>query len=58
MQVLSGRQATELEEFDRHTYFEPYATSLRMGDIGYTNSKEKGVGIKANYNSSIAISIV
>lgn len=47
---LSGKPTT-LEEFDRTTYYEPYATSLRMGDIGYTNSKEKGVGIKASYNS-------
>ncbi|WP_260291165.1 glutamate--cysteine ligase [Sedimenticola hydrogenitrophicus] len=46
-----GDKPTDLLEFDRHTYYEPYATSLRMGDIGYTNSKEKGVGIKANYNS-------
>jgi len=43
--------STELQELDAFTYFEPYATSLRMGDIGYTNSKEKGVGVKANYNS-------
>ncbi len=47
---LGGRPTT-LQEFDRFTYYEPYATSLRMGDIGYTNSKEKGVGIKANYDS-------
>ncbi len=47
---LNGH-ATELQEFDASTYFEPYATSLRMGDIGYTNSKEAGVGIKANYDS-------
>ena len=47
---LGGRPTT-LDEFDEHTYFEPYATSLRMGDIGYTNSQEEGVGIKANYDS-------
>ncbi|MES9874861.1 MAG: glutamate--cysteine ligase [Candidatus Sedimenticola sp. 6PFRAG7] len=47
---LSGKP-TQLQEFDRSTYYEPFATSLRMGDIGYTNSKEKGVGIKACYNS-------
>ncbi|MEW7979438.1 MAG: glutamate--cysteine ligase [Candidatus Sedimenticola endophacoides] len=47
---LAGRP-TPLQEFDHTTYYEPYATSLRMGDIGYTNSKEKGVGLKANYNS-------
>ncbi len=47
---LNGR-STDLKELDAFTYFEPYATSLRMGDIGYTNSKEKGVGVKAIYNS-------
>lgn len=46
-----GSKPTDLDEFDCNTYYEPFATSLRMGDIGYTNSKEKGVGIKANYNS-------
>ncbi|MCW8944431.1 MAG: glutamate--cysteine ligase [Sedimenticola sp.] len=46
-----GNKPTDLELFDQTTYYEPYATSLRMGDIGYTNSKEKGVGIKANYNN-------
>jgi glutamate--cysteine ligase len=46
---LEGRPTT-LDEFDTHTYFEPYATSLRMGDIGYTNSQEEGVGMKANYD--------
>lgn len=47
---LGGRETT-LEEFDSATCYEPFATSLRMGDIGYTNSKEKGVGIKASYDS-------
>jgi glutamate--cysteine ligase len=47
---LSGKKTT-LSEFDDSTYYAPYATSLRMGDIGYTNSKEMSVGIKANYNS-------
>ncbi len=46
-----GGRATSLSEFDDTTYYEPYATSLRLGDIGYTNSKEKGVGIKASYDS-------
>lgn len=47
---LEGKPTT-LEEFDAYTYYEPYATSLRMGDIGYTNSQEEGAGIKANYDS-------
>jgi len=41
----------KLEEFDENTLYLPYATSLRMGDIGYQNSQEDVVGVKANYNS-------
>jgi len=40
-----------LEEFDDNTFYLPYATSLRMGDIGYQNSQEDEKGVKANYNS-------
>ena len=47
---LQGKP-TMLSEFNEHTFYEPYATSLRMGDIGYTNSQEDIAGIKANYNS-------
>ncbi|WP_455204610.1 glutamate--cysteine ligase [Kaarinaea lacus] len=39
-----------LEKFDEYTYYQPYATSLRVGDIGYQNYKEGKSGIKANYN--------
>ena len=41
----------KLEEFDENTWYLPFATSLRMGDIGYQNSQEDAVGVKANYNS-------
>jgi glutamate--cysteine ligase len=41
---------TKLEQFDEYTYYEPYATSLRVGDIGYQNYKEGISGIKANYD--------
>ncbi|WP_198265334.1 glutamate--cysteine ligase [sulfur-oxidizing endosymbiont of Gigantopelta aegis] len=53
--LLGG--STSLAEFDESTYYEPYATSLRMGDIGYQNNKENESGIKAcykNINSYIA----
>lgn len=50
-QSFLQEQPTDMEAFDAHTYYYPYATSLRMGDIGYTNSKEDEVGIKANYDS-------
>lgn len=46
-----GDRETSLAEFNENTYFEPFATSLRMGDIGYTNRKEKGAGINVSYNS-------
>jgi glutamate--cysteine ligase len=36
--------------FNESTYYEPYATSLRMGDIGYTNRKEGETGAKACYD--------
>jgi glutamate--cysteine ligase len=40
-----------LQEFNSNTYYEPYATSLRLGDIGYQNNKEDLTGIKACYDS-------
>jgi len=40
-----------MEAFDETTFYEPWATSLRMGDIGYQNRREEGMGIKANYDT-------
>ena len=48
---LSGHDIGNLEAFDEYTYYEPYATSLRMGDIGYQNNKENELGFKANYDN-------
>ncbi|MCU7915653.1 MAG: glutamate--cysteine ligase [Candidatus Thiodiazotropha sp. (ex Gloverina cf. vestifex)] len=45
-----GGRPTSLQSFDDTSYYAPYATSLRMGDIGYQNSKEAGTGIKACYD--------
>lgn len=45
-----GDVPTTLAEFDESTYYEPYATSLRMGDIGYQNNRENETGIKACYD--------
>ena len=47
---LAGAE-TNLQDFDENTYYEQYATSLRMGDIGYQNNKENETGIKANYDN-------
>jgi len=46
-----GGKPTILEEFDDYTYYGPYATSLRICDIGYQNSHEAEAGFKANYDS-------
>jgi glutamate--cysteine ligase len=47
---LSGKKS-HLDSFNDTTYFQEYATSLRMGDIGYQNNQEAESGIKANYDS-------
>jgi glutamate--cysteine ligase len=47
---LNGKP-TLLHEFNSNTFYEPYATSLRLGDIGYQNNKEDLAGIKACYDS-------
>ncbi len=47
---VQGR-TTELIPFNPHTLYAPHATSLRMGNIGYQNKQEEGLGMKANYDS-------
>lgn len=46
-----GGNVKDLESFDSGTYYQPYATSLRMGDIGYQNNKEAKTGVKACYDN-------
>ena len=46
-----GTKTTALEPFLEHSFYGPFATSLRVGDIGYQNSKEGEAGIRVNYNS-------
>ena len=47
---VQGRE-TDLRVFDAYTLYYPFATSLRMGDIGYQNQQEQGTGMKASYDS-------
>ncbi len=60
---LTGREglATQFEEFDEATLFKPYATSLRMSDIGYRNDSQSGLDISLNnlddYVSSLVAAI-
>lgn len=46
-----ANDAHNLQPFDGITLFEPYATSLRMGDIGYQNNQETKIGVKASYDN-------
>ncbi|MFZ1388771.1 MAG: glutamate--cysteine ligase [Thiolinea sp.] len=49
---LGGRKAPEtMLELNEYTLYEPYGTSLRMGNIGYTNSKENESGVQVCYDS-------
>ncbi len=41
----------KMQRLGRNTLFEPYATSLRMGDIGYQNNREESENIDADYNT-------
>lgn len=43
-----GGKKVDLEEYDRSTYYGPYATSLRMSDIGYKNDVQQHLGISYN----------
>ncbi len=43
-----------LLEYNENSYFGPHATSLRMCDIGYQNSREAELGFKASYDSLAA----
>ena len=41
-------QPAPFSEFDAHTYYRPYATSLRMSDIGYKNKNQAHIGVSWN----------
>ena len=42
------RGATGLADLTHGTVYEPYATSLRMSDIGYRNRNQAGVEVSVN----------
>jgi glutamate--cysteine ligase len=44
---LRGREL-ELQDFGGGTAFEPYATSLRMSDVGYRNRNQAGLAVSVN----------
>jgi glutamate--cysteine ligase len=44
---LRGRKA-QLQDFTNNTAYEPYATSLRMSDVGYRNRNQSGLNVSVN----------
>lgn len=48
---FSHKDAVELHQWDENTRYAPEATSLRLGDIGYTNHRENEIGVKACYDN-------
>ena len=48
---FSHKGVTELKKWDVDTLYAPEATSLRLGDIGYTNHRENEIGVKACYDN-------
>ncbi len=43
-----GQADTDLKSFNDSTYYEPYGTSLRMSDLGYSNNTQAGLNISVN----------
>src|SRR6201996_3498417 len=44
---LKGRNS-DLPDFTANTAYEPYATSLRMSDVGYRNRNQAGLSVSVN----------
>ncbi len=54
---LQGRKHN-LQEFVNHSYYAPYATSLRMSDLGYSNYAQSGIKVCYNELSNYTDSLV
>lgn len=45
---FAGGAVSDLRSLNADTYFEPYATSLRMSDLGYSNQNQSKINISLN----------
>lgn len=45
---FAGGEAARLQSLNTDTYFEPYSTSLRMSDLGYSNKNQSRINISLN----------
>src|SRR5579862_3675459 len=59
---LRGRGEISLPDFGAGTAYEPYATSLRMSDVGYRNRNQAGLAVSVNsleeYNRDLTRAIM
>jgi glutamate--cysteine ligase len=46
--TFAGEQASGMPSLDSDTYYQPYATSLRMSDLGYSNNTQASINISLN----------
>jgi len=49
--LQGGKALPGMEVHEGHTLYEPYATSLRMGDIGYNYKRDTATAVKVDYSS-------
>lgn len=45
---FTGGRVLDMPSLKNDTWFEPYGTSLRMSDLGYTNKTQAGIAISLN----------
>ena len=45
---FAGGNAAAMRSFDDETYYEPFGTSLRMSDLGYSNNNQSRINISLN----------
>jgi glutamate--cysteine ligase len=45
---FAGGNAAEMKTLNEETYYEPYGTSLRMSDLGYSNQNQSRINISLN----------
>ena len=46
--TFAGGKDTGMPSLDENTYFQPFATSLRMSDLGYSNNTQSRLNISLN----------
>lgn len=44
-----GDATSTMPSLDSHTFYEPFATSLRMSDLGYSNRNQSAINISLNH---------